>query len=344
MWFVLAGCQEPFDTDRHDLVGFRLAAVEAPAVASGAPFVARAAVIVDGRAWAETPAALSWSFVPDEDAALGPLTPVATGADPVLRAPADARTLVVEAVHGSAVARAFLTLASPPATLAAPTGLAAGTVDLPAIPVGPELARDARAALVPGEGRAVDPRGWLRLRVTGTDARTRFMATAGTFLELDATTTDWAASDGLVLDEDELDAPGTPTPEGVVTGIALSLTGGGETAFLATEWFVGDAPEGTWLGARFVPSVGLPPVPEGLGVRTTLREDPDAPSGFRLEGGAAVSPALVSDFGTPALPCDPLVDGPLDPDWFLTQRCTPTGADGLEVVVVPSPPPPVVTP
>jgi hypothetical protein len=342
MWPLLLGCQEPFGTDRHDLVGFRLAAVQAPAVAAGAPFVPRAAVIVDGRAWAAEPAVLTWGFVADEDAALEPFEVAATGAAPTLVAPETTRTLVVSATHGGVERRAFLTLAAPPGGVRAPTGFDVGPLPLPKAPTGEQLVRDARLALVPGEGRAVERRGWLRL-VAGVPegVLVRFMATAGTFLELEAAVTDWTATDDLHLDEDEVDDPGTPIPRGTVTMLALAVADVGETAFTATEVFVGPAPDGVWLGSRFVPATGLPAFTEpGLGVRTVLREDAEAPSGLRLEGGTRVDPATVTDWGTPDLSCDPAVDGPLDPDWFLTQRCSPAGADGLEVVVVPSPTPP----
>jgi hypothetical protein len=345
MWTLLAGCQEPFGTDRHDLVGFRIAAIAAPAVTSGDAFVARAAVVVDGRGWATEPASLEWGFVADPEEATGPFAVDATGADPVLRAPAGARTLVLRARHGGEERRAFLTLAEPPGTLVAPSGFDVGPVGLPLRPRGPELVRDARLSLAPGSGRAVEPGGWLRIDAGAADgARTRFMATGGTFLELDAHVTDWVARDGLVLDEDEVDPVGRRLDPGTVTVLALRLTGGGETAFAATEVFVGDEPDGVWLGGRFVPADGLPPTDGTLAVRTTLREDAEAPSGFRLEGGQTLSAGTVSDWGTPDLPCAPSVDGPLDPDWFLTQRCTPVGADGTEVVVIPSSAPPGAAP
>jgi hypothetical protein len=35
MWFVPLACQEPFPTDRHDLEGFRIAALEVAATPDG---------------------------------------------------------------------------------------------------------------------------------------------------------------------------------------------------------------------------------------------------------------------------------------------------------------------
>lgn len=344
MWFLLAGCQEPFGADRHDLVGFRVAAVSAPATAPGGAFVPRAAVVVDGRAWSGTPVALSWGFVADPDEAGGDVPFEATGAEPSLQLPADRRTLVLSARHGDEERRAFLTLAPPPAVLAPPPGFDVGPVDLPDRPEGPELLLDARARLTPGEGRTVAPRGWLRLAAPVDEQTTlRWMATAGTFLELDPGATDWTAADGLRLDEDELDDPGAPVAPGPVTVLALALRAG-ETAFAATELFVGDAPEGVWIGSRWAPADDVPAPAPGLVVRTTLREDPDAPSGVRLEGGRTLSRATVTDWGTPDLSCTPAADGPLDLDWFLTQRCSPVGADGVEVVAEVSAAPPGAAP
>ncbi len=341
MWFVPLACQEPFPTDRHDLEGFRIAALEVAATPDGGAVAPRAAIVVDGHPWSTQMATLSWGFVADESRAVDdPFDVVATGGAPALQVPADARTLVLVAEHAGRLQRAFLTVARPPATPAG-GGFELGPVDLPTHPKGPELTLERRLALEAGEGRVVAPRGWLRVGVpAGSDGGiVRFMATAGTFLELSADTADWTAADGLHLDEDELDDPGRPTRPGAVTLLALTIAREGETWWEATEVFVGEEPGGVWLGGRFVPGDDVPAAGPGEAVATTLTGDPEAPSGVALSGGVVVRRADVVDWGTPALACDPPVDGPLDPDWFFSHRCAVPGEEPMPVVVVPDPAP-----
>lgn len=336
MWFALAGCQEPFEVDRHDLAGFRIAAVEVRPLRDGSPFTPAAAVVVDGHPWAEEPAGLSWAWVADEDEAVhGSPEWIAAGAAPALVVPADGRrVLVLEASHGAEVRRAFARVPIGDVVGAQPV-FAVGRVDLPAAPEGPELLPEARARRAVEPGRTVDPRGWLRLDVGASDPGdlARFMATAGSFLELDPHTADWVAADGFVLDEDEVDDPGTPSAPGVVTALGL-IVGGRGSRWRATEVFVGEAPEGLWIGQRFVPGDGVAGASPDQPLRVTLRRDPASPCGLRVTDPVAV--ADVGDGGTRGLACDPPVVGPFDPDWLFTQRCGVPALDGAEVVVVPA--------
>lgn len=339
--FLLSACQAPFGADRHDLVGFRVAAVDAEPVEDGGTTSARVAVIVDGHPFSEVPIDLRWYLLADpaelED--VDPLTePDAVGPEPELTVPADRRVLGLVALHGSDEERAFVELARPPRDVHAPVGLSAGVLPLAVADLaGPELLVDAREELEAEPGDAVAPGGALRLRAApaeGEDPLVRWMSTAGTWFELDRHTADWLAADDVVLDDDEIEGERTPLPEQAVTVLALALGSPGNTAFRATEVFVGDEPEGLWVAGRFVPGTGLPEVPEGRALRTTLRADEASPVGFRLEGGEPIDPATV-DWGTGALPCVTPRSGPLDPSWWLEQACFTEGLDGLVVGLLP---------
>ncbi|MCB9684589.1 MAG: hypothetical protein H6738_04675 [Alphaproteobacteria bacterium] len=341
---LLAACQAPFGADRHDLVGFRVAAVDADPVRDGGTTTARVAVIVDGRPFSHAPVDLAWYLLADPDELLD-LDPLSTadgvGPEPELVVPADRRVLGLIARQGDLEERAFVELPTPPASVHPPRALTSGVLPLPAMSalLGPELLLDAREALSADPGDAVPPGGALRLgaEVGDEDPLVRWMSTAGTWFELDRHTADWIAGDDLLLDDDELEGERIPLEPQIVTVLALALGDPGDTAFRATEVFVGDAPEGVWVGGRFLPGDGLPEVAPGQALTTTLRADDTSPTGFRLEGGEVTDPSLVADWGTPSLPCVIGHDGPLDPDWWLTQQCFTNGIDGLRVGLIPDP-------
>ena len=64
---LLAACQAPFGADRHDLVGFRVAAIDADPVRDGGTTTARIAMIVDGRPFSHAPVDLAWYLLADPD-------------------------------------------------------------------------------------------------------------------------------------------------------------------------------------------------------------------------------------------------------------------------------------
>jgi hypothetical protein len=283
MWVLLAACLEPFGADRHDLVGFRIAAVSVPPAEEGDLVVPRAAVVVDGRAWSDRPVDLAWYWVddPDDVVAIDPLTLAdAAGASPLLTVP-DRPILAVVARRGSEDRRAFLELARPPATITAPTAL---HVD-PA---------------------TVEPGGTARIEAE-TDGLVRWMATGGTFTEVDAQTTDWTA-DG----------------DGPVTVLALALGEPGEATFAATEVHVGEPGPGLWVAGRWLPTDVPVPAASGDTVRGTLLADDASPVGVRLT--SAVLEPDPTDFGTAGLECLVPREGPFDPAWLLEQVC---GRDAL---------------
>lgn len=343
MWIaVLLACQEPFSVDRHDLVGFRIAAVTAEPTASGSILRPSAAIIVDGRPWAARPADLSWYWVEDADAVtqLDPLSEAAgVGPDPELERPADERALALIARHDGEEARAILEVPGPPATLPSLSRLQRGTLELALDTVGgPQLTLEARRALQPDEQAQLEPGGFVRLsaELQGEAQGTliRWMATAGTFLELDAHTTDWAAGQ-VQLDEDELAAPPEPLAPGHVTVIALLLGPPGEARFHATELAVGPPGDGLWVEGRWLPTDAPIAWSPGDAVRGTLIADDASPVGLRLIDAQPEPADAVTDWGTPTLACLVSRDGPFDPGWLLTQICGRDGADGRSVVVVP---------
>src|SRR5690606_11575136 len=97
------------------------------------------------------------------------------------------------------------------------------------------------------ETEAVDtirPSTWLRLQTSIQDAsaatRTRWMATAGTFLELDSHTTDWVSAD-LVLDDLETESV-EPLAPGPITVVALANDRAGHNDVRAHDLYVGPRP------------------------------------------------------------------------------------------------------
>src|SRR5262245_20118336 len=183
MWWTLAACQAPFGTDRHDLVGFRVAAMALAPAQPGGRVTPAVALIVDGHAWSDDPVELRWFWVDGEDAALSldPSTPEEdTGPAPTLTVPADRTTLALIARHGDDEYRAFSTVAPGPPTYGGPLFLSIGTLPLTVDAVdGPDLLLRAREGLPSDPAETVDVGGFVRL--TGSATREplfRWMATA----------------------------------------------------------------------------------------------------------------------------------------------------------------------
>lgn len=343
VWMLLAGCQEPFAVDRHDLVGFRIAAVSAPPGAAGAEIEPLAAFVVDDHLWSPEPLDLAWYWVPtgDDDAvrALDPLSEAAgAGPSPTLTVPVDQRRLVLIARRDRDELRAFVDLPEgAPVLPRFGQALSLGELPLRIDSLeGPELLRDARLELDEEPAAFVAPGRFARLSLVGVpeDLLVRWMATAGTFFELEPTVADWAPGD-VRLDDDELDAEPTALDPGPVSVIALQLAGTGEARFTAGEIWVGEPGPGLWVGGRWLPTSDEVLPNPGVAVRGTLQADDDSPTGVRLDGPTQEPLAGVTDWGTPALSCLVSRDGPFDPNWLLTQICGRDGVVGHEVAVVP---------
>ncbi|MEQ1566496.1 MAG: hypothetical protein ABMA64_12715 [Myxococcota bacterium] len=338
MWSLLA-CQAPFGADRHDLVDFRVAALTAPPALAGDAISPRVALIVDGHPWSDRDIDLLWYWVdgPDDVEGIDPTWEIAgTGPAPMLVVPRDQRALGLLARDGDRELRAYFALAEPPDKVDPPARIEVATLPLALEAVeGPELLLDARRGLsaTPADGVPVGGFARFTAEVDG-DPLVRWMATAGTFFELDRAAADWAAGD-LLLDEDEIDDGRAALPAGAVTVLALALGEPGQTAFRATDLYVGPAPDGVWVEGRFVPTDG--PVAFGPGevLRGTFTADDTSPTGVRLVDAAAEPGSDVFAWGTPWLACAVNLDGPFDPNWLLAGVCTRPGIEGIEVVVIP---------
>lgn len=321
---TLLACQEPFGTDRHTLEGFRIAALAAPGGPPGSDTVPRPALIVDGRLWSDEPVELRWYWLDDPNDLRHPhrLEPVAVGPAPELVLPERPLLGLVAVAPDGSERAASLPLSDDPLPLE-PLALTVGDLPLTIDAAEAEdLALEARARLEPSPAGHASVGGFLRLS-TSPVARTRWMATAGTWFELDATTADWAAG-ALVLDDDEV-VERDPLPPSLVSGLVLGLQDA-RTTWRAFDLAVGPVPEGLWVHGRFFPSDE--PVPEGP-VLATLTADDLAPSGLRLRDPVPVAPGEPA----PDVPCgDP---GPFHPDWLVEGRCTRAELDGQQVLLWP---------
>jgi len=336
-------CQEPFGTDRHDLVGLRVAGISVRA--TGAESVAlRVAAVVEGRPWSQEPLDLTWhdatGLTVDEISELGVDGGIASGPAPEIAGTGPGTlALVARDPSNQAVWRGTVELphvlelgadpvsVGPIEALSTQQGLdadQAGTLDL-----------DARRDWSIGEQTdQVEPGRWARLQAPSTDGvRVRWMSTqpGGTFLEVDDQRTDWIAAT-YVRDDDELEDVQLEA-EGWRTLLALGLDPerDGANGWSARELFVGrNVPTGLFTpSGRFLPAT-LPDEP-GTHVQGRLVADPTSPSGLALQDALAV-PAT-TDPGTDDLPCRAPVSGPFDPDWLLEQRCTVADVAGAVVVV-----------
>ena len=336
---ALGACQEPFGTDRRFLEGNRIAAVRTERTEAG--LRAHIALVVDGRLYASEPPEIRW-FWTTATTASGLVavstqeTPVATGPAPLLEA--DAGRLLVDVGFPDGERRqAWIDI---DAQAEAPI---LEDVEVFGIPLDPatveedDLERTHRESL-PLEPIGVIPNGSFarftaRYQTERPEVTTRWMLTAphGTLLELNRTSTDWAAArlvlDGLAVEERE------PIEPGVVSLLALAIDQSGRNAWRVEDLWV-DAPttngvqttSGRWLAA---PSS----LPSGL-VRATLAAQADAPTGLTITEAVAVSPDELPDddpYGVESYCLH--ATGPFDPTWLLEMRCSPATLDGATVVL-----------
>lgn len=330
-----SACREPFGTDRHDLVGFRIAAISAANTDDGVQLSTLS--VVDGRPYADAPPTYTWhdaaNLQPEDIAALPPTGGLAAGPRPVLPAGTSGPIALVATVED----RRWNGILDLSAALGPRVSLAG--VDAFDVPLdldgltGTDVTLEARGGLPDGDPTdEVLVGSFARLRARTDDGvRVRWMSTApaGRFLELDDRTTDWVAGEFEIDDEDlenvEVGEAGART----IVALALDPASGGANAWTARELWVGEAPlgiytdHGRWLG---VDSAVTGPFVQG-----TLTADDGAPTGLTLTGAADV-PAD-TDPGTAALPCGTPVSGPFDPTWLFEQRCARGDVVGATVVV-----------
>ena len=161
---ALAACQTPFGVDRHDLEGFRIAALSA-SEAGGVEVSVAPALVVDGHLWSEEAIDLRWYWLDDiddfEEVELD--APDGTGPQPGLVLNGDRRLLGL--VAGDDEYRAFAEILE-------------DGVTLPAFSL--------RVDPLDSKGKAT-----LTALAAWPDLHARWMATGGRFSELDALSTDW---------------------------------------------------------------------------------------------------------------------------------------------------------
>ena len=324
---TLAGaCQEPFGANRQDLVGDRIAAMQAVSTSDGS-WSTRLALVQGGQTWSDEAPAIQWGWSDTvEGASAATLTSVGPS-NRVTKGPDDGPVLVAHVTFPSGASRLA---ALDTSALVAPA-LDAPTLDAPlAVPLDihtatpDDLALEQRLTLEGSPISAVDPGGTLRWTTPPTaETRIRWMATAGTFLELAPHQTDWFAAE-VLLDELEVEAVEDLEP-GIVTFMALLLDERGGTAWSLTDTVVGPPLSNALrLDGRYV---SVPAGTEPGQYNATLAPS-DWPSGLALTGLSV--PDSTIDPSTP--PCAEGHDGSVM-DWLLEAQCTRDELLGAVVLV-----------
>lgn len=332
------GCQEPFGTDRHDLVGLRVAGIRASAIDDDTVQLSISAV-VDGRPYSDEALDLHWfeagGLSAEEIAELSLEGSLATGPRPEIDRSGPS-VLALLASDGTSTWRGTVSLPEP-SDLAAPPGLGAlvaSRVDRPIETLtGEDLDLEVRReweTTDPVDSAAVGD--FVRFSAeVDAGVRVRWMSTApsGTFLGVDDGRTDWVSATYVRDDEDLEDLQLEDTGARTLVALAMDPAASGANAWAAREFFVGEVPTGVFTASgRFLPTDAAV---EGSHVRGSLVADDTAPAGIRLESAQAAT--ADEDPGTSSLPCAVPVDGPFDPDWLLQQWCSRTAVIGASVVV-----------
>lgn len=316
---IVFGCQEPFGADRHDLLGFRIAAVTAEVEAGQVR--PTAALIVDGRLWSAAPVTLDWAFIDAPgDAELEP-SPVASGPAVELTRTSDRLALHAYTADQSAWAELDLT----ERTRFTPTiHTAIVDRDISTLTV-EDLTRDARRAWETRPGSELQPNGVLRVTLDGAPptARGRFMATGGgTYLELEANQADWMAAEVLIDDEEITVEP----IEAGAYSVLVAAIDDHSSGFAVHDLHVGTEVPGVWTRGRHLPST------QALAgaVWARLVVDDAATAGIGLEDLVAAEPGDTWD--PESVGCVG-VAGPFDPSWLLTGACTRDALVGARVLL-----------
>jgi hypothetical protein len=296
---ILLGCQEPFDTDRHDLRGLRIAAV---GVHDG---VAEAAIWSGLGPWHEAAPTLAWTL--DSE-------PLGEGFD-VTVSSAGVLGLTVTGQDGE-VRTAEVTVSSVLPSL---------SVSRAAVSIGDDISIDARRAL---DAEAVEdtvPSGEsVRMTLAGLqeNASARWMSASGTVLELEVDAADLIPEE-ILLDDGEISAR-TALGDGRYPGLALAIDGSGGNDWLWVDAAVGVTEpllrhRGLLLLSDDVPGAGL--------VAATLAADDVG--GVRLEAVAAVKDASEQEL----LSCMPEGAETFELSWIVQGRCPRPDVLGARVVV-----------
>lgn len=345
MWVMLLlwGCQEPFGERRQDLTGFRIATLTAQGANPGEPIEPEVSVVHEGRLWSDEPVSLHWHWVDPDPQAVWRLSaddePAATGAGASLTRPDEEAWLALVAIAPDGeTARAFLDLPSDPSSAVALDDVTWSGLDLDLRRVsGEDLSEEARKGTSVQEATSTSRHGFLRfsaaLATEPSEVTVRWMATGGTWLELDPSTADWTPGH-LTLDGDELEEVSSGEP-GSVSVLALAIDGSGHGDTLARDLWVGEPPQGMYTQGRWVGGE-----PHDGWVQARLAPDDASPSGLTLTEVTTVDAPPIDNpdpYGTDAMPC--AQGAPFDPNWLLQQRCSRAEVLGHTVVLLVSPDP-----
>ncbi|MEL6345156.1 MAG: hypothetical protein AAFV53_18760 [Myxococcota bacterium] len=300
--FLVLGCQEPFDTDRHDLRGFRIAAI---GVDDG---LARAAVWSGDGPWHEASPTLVWSL---DGAPLGEGFDVTVTAGGLLELDATA--------PDGQTRSATVTVQSAP--------FSALSVSRGALVIGEDLSLDGRRSLSADPVDVTAPSGSamrLTLSGVGADQSARWMTAGGTILEVETDAADFFAEE-IRFDDGEIEVR-APVDDGLYPGLALVVDGEGDNSWL---WF--DAAVGVDTTAPFAHHRGrLMPSDDSVGaglIAATLEED--AISGVRLSDVQVVEDAQQQD----ELECIPDGAETFEIAWIAEGRCPRPDVLGARVVL-----------
>ena len=296
----LLACQEPFETDRHDLRDLRIAAV---GVHDG---VAVAAVWSGLGPWHEQSPTLAWSL---DGASLGEGFGVpVTGAGEL--------SLTVTDADG-ATREATVTVSDQTPALA---------VQRASVTIGGDVSLDARRGLEASDiERSAPSDASVRMTLSGVAeaASARWMSAAGTVLELEADTADLLPEE-ILFDDGEIESREL-LGDGLYVGLVLSADESGGNDWLWVDAAVGldDSGllrhRGRLLAADDVPDTAL--------VAATLVED--ATGGVALEAVEGVSDASEQE----ALPCMPAGAETFEIAWIAEGRCLRPDVLGARVVL-----------
>lgn len=296
-FLLLTACQGPFDEDRHDLSGFRIAAI---GVEDGA---AKAAVWSGVGPWHEATPSLAWSL---NDQPLGEGFDVPVNGEGEL-------TLIATSPDGEVrTARVDVR----------PSG-GAPTVQRQAVVLDQALTLEARQGVTGVDVETTVSSGEAaRLLLDGVQEAesARWMSAGGTVLELELDAADFLAED-IVFDDGEL-VSRDPSGNGLYPLLALLIDGAGGNRWLWVDAAVGVEDvllrhEGRLVRADAVVEAGL--------VAATLIED--SSGGVALSDVVSVSDTEQQD----DLPCLP--SAPISLSWIAEGRCARPDVLGARVVL-----------
>jgi len=294
---LLVACQEPFDEDRHDLSGFRIAGIGVE------DDMAKAAVWSGAGPWHEAQPGLSWALNGQ---------PLGEGFDVPVTGEGELTLTATSAGGEVRTARVDVRAAG-----------GAPTVRRQAVVLDEALSLEARRAVTGVDVETTVSSGEaVRLILDGLSETesARWMSAGGTVLELERDAADFLPED-IVFDDGEL-VSRTPAGEGVYSLLALLIDGAGGNRWLWVDAAVGEGATLLRHEGRLVRADA--PAEAGL-VAATLIADPI--------GGVALSDVIsVTDTDEQDdLPCAAASTFSLS--WIAEGRCARPDVLGARIVL-----------